>query len=354
MPEPIRIGIIGAGQNTRERHIPGFQALEDVEIVAVCNRSRESGEFAAREFGIPHVHTDWREVIARDDLDAVCIGTWPSLHCEATLAALEAGKHVLTEARMAMNAAEAHRMLDASRKSDRVAQIVVAPWGLGVHNVVLRLLREGFIGEPFEVSCRFLSGDLLDRSRPLHWRQKPEYSGLNTLLLAAISEIIQRWLGDTTRVLASTRVFVSPRRDPESGAERPVEIADTVSVIADLACGARMVCHRSGLAMAAPDWTIEIYGSEGAIVYVHGDPISDQKVLAARRGDGELVEVPPEPGEGMDWAVESDFIASIRDGAPVRFTNFEDGVKYMEFMEAVIRSAEAGRAVDLPLGHAGA
>ncbi len=60
MPEPIRIGIIGAGQNTRERHIPGFQALEDVEIVAVCNRSRESGEFAAREFGIPHVHTDWR------------------------------------------------------------------------------------------------------------------------------------------------------------------------------------------------------------------------------------------------------------------------------------------------------
>jgi predicted dehydrogenase len=345
MPEPIRIGIIGAGQNTRERHIPGFQALEDVEIVAVCNRSRESGEFAAREFGIPHVHTDWREVIARDDLDAVCIGTWPSLHCEATLAALEAGKHVLTEARMAMNAAEAHKMLEAARNSDRVTQIVPSPMGFRGHNAMTRMLRHGFVGEPYEVVVRFLSGDLLDREAPLHWRQKPEYSGLNVLMLGIVNETLTRWLGDTTRVLASTRVFITPRRDPESGEERPVEVPDSVTVLADMACGARAIYHLSGVALAAPGSAIEIYGSKGTLVY----DLQEDAIRAARLGAAELHDIDILPHEEMGWSVEADFIASIREGAPVRFTSFEDGVKYMEFVEAVSRSAASAQAVELPL-----
>src|SRR5215212_11204254 len=120
----IRIGIVGAGANTRDRHIPGFQAIDGVELAAVANRSRASGERVAEQFGIRRVYDHWQEVIEDDDIDAVMIGTWPYLHAPITLAALEAGKHVLTEARMAMDAAEAHRMLEASRKRrDLVCQI---------------------------------------------------------------------------------------------------------------------------------------------------------------------------------------------------------------------------------------
>ncbi|MBI3463364.1 MAG: Gfo/Idh/MocA family oxidoreductase, partial [Planctomycetes bacterium] len=98
---PIRIGIVGAGNNTRLRHIPGFRALEGVEIAGVVNRSPESTRRAADEHGIPRTYRNWQELIADPQIDAVCIGTWPYLHCPITLAALEAGKHVLTEARMA-------------------------------------------------------------------------------------------------------------------------------------------------------------------------------------------------------------------------------------------------------------
>src|SRR5215469_649961 len=108
---PLRVGLIGAGGNTRLRHIPGLRALPDVEIVAVVNRRSASTQAAAREFGIPRTFERWEELVAHPDIDAVVIGTWPYLHCAITLPALEAGKHVLTEARMAMNAAEAHRML---------------------------------------------------------------------------------------------------------------------------------------------------------------------------------------------------------------------------------------------------
>lgn len=73
----LRIGIIGAGGNTRLMHLPGFQKIDGVEVTAVCNRTRESGQKVASEFGIPTVCNEWRELVARDDVDAICVGTWP-------------------------------------------------------------------------------------------------------------------------------------------------------------------------------------------------------------------------------------------------------------------------------------
>ena len=87
----LRIGIVGAGENTRLQHIPGFQGIEDVEVVAVCNRTEASGEKVAEEFGISTVHDDWNELVNSDQVDAVCIGTWPYLHGPITKAALSAG-----------------------------------------------------------------------------------------------------------------------------------------------------------------------------------------------------------------------------------------------------------------------
>ena len=109
--EPIRVGLIGAGDNTRVRHIPGFRAIDGVQLVAVCNRSAESGQRVADEFGIERVATDPRQIFDDDSIDAVCIGTWPYRHREYTLCALEAGKHVLCEARMAMDAGQSRDML---------------------------------------------------------------------------------------------------------------------------------------------------------------------------------------------------------------------------------------------------
>ncbi|HEX2173020.1 MAG TPA: Gfo/Idh/MocA family oxidoreductase, partial [Dehalococcoidia bacterium] len=124
----IRVGVIGAGANTRLHHIPKLQAIDGVEVVAVANRSRESSERVAKEFGIPQIRANWQEIIEDDGLDAVVIGTWPYMHRTMVLAALHAGKHVLTEARMAMNLEEAKEMLAAARaKPNLVAQIVPSP-----------------------------------------------------------------------------------------------------------------------------------------------------------------------------------------------------------------------------------
>ena len=80
MPQKLRIGLIGAGANTRLRHIPGLRAIPDVELVAVCNRRPESTAAIAKEYGIPRTCQSWEEVVADPSIDAIVIGTWPYLH----------------------------------------------------------------------------------------------------------------------------------------------------------------------------------------------------------------------------------------------------------------------------------
>ena len=95
--------------------------------IAIARSARR----VAREFDIPKVYGSWEDLVGDPEVDAVVIGAWPYLHCPVTLAAFDAGKHVLTQARMAMNAREAQRMLDRSLESPRLtAMIVPSPYGL--------------------------------------------------------------------------------------------------------------------------------------------------------------------------------------------------------------------------------
>ena len=87
--EEIRVGLIGAGRNTRERHIPGFNKIGGLEIAAVANRSRESGRAVADQFNIPTVYDNWQELLEDESINAICIGTWPYMHSTLTVAALE-------------------------------------------------------------------------------------------------------------------------------------------------------------------------------------------------------------------------------------------------------------------------
>ena len=166
--ETLRVGLIGAGKNTRVRHIPGLNAIPAVELAAVCNRRPSSTLAAAREFAIPRTYEHWQDLVADPAIDALVIGTWPYLHCAITLAALEAGKHVLTEARMSLNAAEAHHMLAAARRySKLVTQIVPSPYGLKGHDVMRELIHDGFLGELREVRVSSFNAALADPAAPL-------------------------------------------------------------------------------------------------------------------------------------------------------------------------------------------
>ena len=116
-PETIGVGIIGAGGIARGVHIPGYQKLSNVKVVAVSDPVEAAREGAAQQFGIENTFADFREMLKRDDIHVISVTTPNFLHAEATIAALEAGKQVLCEKPLAMNAQEGEAMVAASQRT---------------------------------------------------------------------------------------------------------------------------------------------------------------------------------------------------------------------------------------------
>ncbi len=357
MSQPVRIGVIGAGGNTRTRHIPGFQAIPGVTVAAVCNRTLASGEKVAKEFGIPKVTDNWKEIIESPDIDAICIGTWPNLHGKLTVAALRAGKHVLTEARMARNLAEAELMLAESRQQPKlVAQIVPAPMSLPFDATIIDLLQAGTLGTLREVVLTATTDGLADSSLPLNWRQNLTLSGKNTLYLGIYYEMVLRWLGrGVTSLVADAAIFSKERKDEED-MPQATTIPESVTVLGSYdpattaantntpwavnwqPTGARLVAHFSGVETSAPRAEIRLNGSKAGLRL----DLAKGELWLRLRGEAEKpVAIAPEKRGA--WRVEADFIDSIRDGKPVRLTDFATGVKYMQFTEAVWESWSNGR-----------
>lgn len=338
----LRVGIVGAGANTTGKHIPGLQAIDGVKIVSVCNRSQESGERVAEQFDIPQVYTDWLELIEADDTDAIVIGTWPYMHARLTLAALEAGKHVLCEARMARNAVEAQTMLAAAQANPHlVAQIVPSPYTFTVDKTIQRLIAEGYLGDILAIEAR-VGGTFLDKTAPLHWRNDFDLSGFNTMSMGIWYEAIMRWVGHATRVTAFSKTFVKMRKG-QDGKLKPARVPEHIDILADMECGAQLHLQVSAVTGLAGAPEAFLFGSEGTLRF------SQNKLFGGKRGDDALVEIPIPDAERGSWRVEEEFVNAIRGLEPVTHTTFEDGVKYMEFTEAALRAALDGVTVALPL-----
>lgn len=348
MGKPVRIGIVGAGANTRARHIPGFRAIPGVEVVGIANRTPESSRCVAAEFGINKTYPDWQTLLKDDSVDAICIGTWPNMHCEITCAALAAGKHVLTEARMARNAAEAHKMLAAAQAHPEiVTQIVPSPFGLVQDQFIRAMIEDGFLGDLREIAVIGADDTFWDYSNLVHWRQDATISGLNVLTLGILHETVSRWVPATTRVFAQTRLFEPKRPDPNSQGLVETTVPDSVQILTQLEGGARGIYHFSGIDLFGPGKQIHLYGSRGTIKYLMNGP--EEQLLCGRAGDQatRVVDIPADRRGA--WRVEAEFVAAVRGEERVRFNDFATGVRYMEFTEAVARSAALNLPVELPL-----
>lgn len=339
---PIRVGVIGAGANTRLHHIPKLQQIDGVEVVSICNRSRASSERVAQEFGIPTIYESWQELIDSPDTNAIVIGTWPYMHCQLTLAALAANKHVMCEARMARNASEAHEMLAASQaKPHLVTQIVPSPFTLRVDKTVKRLLAEGYLGDILAIELRD-GNTFLDLDGSIQWRQDFDLSGLNIMFMGIWYEALLRWVGEATSVMAMGKTFMKMRKDGE-GNLRAVRIPEHLDVVAEMACGAQLHMQSSMVSGLAGPPSATLFGSRGTLRFTEG------KLLGGQRSDSALTEMPIPDEEVGGWRVEEEFVSAIRGNEEITHTDFETGVKYMEFTEAVNRSMAEGRVIHLPL-----
>ena len=335
----LRIGIVGAGGIVRQRHLPGLLALPNVQVVAVCNARLETASRIAKEFNIPEVMDDWAEMLDRSDLDIIWIGTPPVLHAPITISALEAGKHVFCQARMAMNLSEAREMVAAAQASPQlVTMLCPPPHGMKGGKFFQKLLRDGYAGELWHFRLTADRDTFSDPLAPPHWRQRTELNGINALTVGIYAEVLQRWIGMPRRLHAQMKVSV-PKRDGYV-----VHVPDFVQVFGQWPNGLAGSLEWSGVAQFPPNELLSIYGRDGTLVY----DFTRDVVLGARRGDKELRPLVIPPELETPWTVEKDFIDAVVQGGHPE-PSFETGVQYMEFTEAVNLSARGGHAVELPL-----
>ncbi|MBI4028354.1 MAG: Gfo/Idh/MocA family oxidoreductase [Verrucomicrobia bacterium] len=347
--QPIRIGIIGAGAITKSRHLPGLKKIPDVQLVAVCNRSAASGNAVAREWGFERVARSPRQIIHATDIDAVMIGVWPYLHHTLSCAALSAGKHVFTQARMARNLNEARMMLAAARRHPNlVAMICPSPYVMKCALFVQDLIRDSFVGAVRLVRFHSLGAMFADPNAPIHWRQQTALNGVNTLSFGIVMERFLQWFGPVTSVQAAACTFTR-RRKNSGGRWIPVTVPDQLQAVVQLRDHpGQLSLSFSSAVHHAPSDVAEIYGDRGTLLvdFMTGD------VSGARHDEGKLKRLPIPAPLQRDWTVEADFIDAIRAGGRERLPkertrffppDFEEGVRYMAVTEAAIRSARSGK-----------
>ncbi|MQF97973.1 MAG: Gfo/Idh/MocA family oxidoreductase [SAR202 cluster bacterium] len=349
----IKIGIVGAGGNTKLRHIPGLKEQDNVEIVSVCNSTRASSEKVAEEFGIPNVYDNWIDLVRSSDSNAICVGTYPNLHSAITIEALNAGKHVLTEARMATNAKEARNMLMAATSHPGlVSQIVPAPMTLPVDKTIQKVISEGSLGDLIYLEMNVNTGSFPERESKLHWRQNRDLSGYNIMQMGIWYEAMMRWIGPAKTVMAMAKVVVKDRKDNDD-VTRAIDIPDHVDILCDMAIGCQAHMKVTSVIGLAPKTEVWIYGSEGTMKLSQSTSSTVDRgnlgVYVGYKGSDGLTEIPIDLSDQGYWRVEEEFINAIRGIEKVTHTSFADGVKYMDFTEAVTRSFRSGKSVDLPL-----
>jgi predicted dehydrogenase len=332
---PIRLGIVGAGRIVRSEHLPRFRAIPGVIISGVANRTTASTRQAALELGIERSFDSWQALVEDPEIDAILVGAWPYLHAPVTIAALKAGKHVLTEARMAATGAEARAMLAASlARPDRVAMIVPASFSLWSDATIRRGLADGSIGRLRHTRVAWHSRGPDEPGE--RWRWQRRFSGENVMALGIVYEAMARWLGPTSAVTAVARMERGAVQE-RTGAPADIDVSDHILAILEFPDDVTATIEMSARTQSVASNTAVFFGSDGTLEV----DVAAQRIRHAPiGGDWTVVEV--RDADRAGWTAEADFVASIRDGRPVTLTDFATGAHYMAVVESIDRSAASG------------
>src|SRR5262245_64806858 len=233
--ERIGVGLIGTGF-ARNTQAPAFSICEGAELLAVCSGRFENAQRVAAEFNIKHVCENYEQLLALDEVSLVVVSAPPYLHHPITMGALEAGKHVICEKPMAMNAAEAREMVEAAES--RPDQLSIIDHELRFNPTWRRmkeLVDDGFLGDLYHIDITIASGFRHSAQRPWNWWSQKSAGGglLGALGSHAIDAV--RWLfGEIVSVCGSVETMVSERRDPAGGEMKLNETDDYCSFMMKL------------------------------------------------------------------------------------------------------------------------
>lgn len=367
---PVRVAVLGAGAWARHAHLPGYRRDARCEVVAIADPDRALAEQAATDFGIPVIGRDHREVVGRDDIDLVDVCTPSATHFELSMAALEAGKHVLCEKPVAFDYRETLRASALARSRKLKTRLGFTFRFSPAMQYMKALIDEGFIGRPFIFNGYEQNSQWLDPATPL--RQVDPDADPSVLHVsslegygAPIIDLAMWFTGSPfAQVVGTMRNFVPERMVRATGRMMRMNIDDGDIFLGEFTNGALGSVQTSFVTVGNyPGIEARIYGSEGALICRLVEERGVCEVLRAAKPDAvEFEELtvpdrfyPPGGNARESWRtlfyanLISSFITEIAAGDERNEADFRDGARVQEVINAVEQSFRERRWVSLPL-----
>ena len=330
--DKLQVGVIGSGF-AGSSHMEGYNNVEDADLIAICDVSEERAREAAEKYGIPNVFTDYEEMLKLDKLDAVSVCLPNFMHMPASVAALEAGKHVLCEKPLAANAEQAAKMVAASEKSDKILAMSLNFRYQSSALTAKKLIEAGELGEIYYAKTAMLRNN----SIPKGWFHVKERSGGGPLLdLAAPVLDVTWWLmGRPEPVSASGSTFaklgVAGKGMGSWGVgygDGPVDIEDLAVGLIKFKDGQSLFVEVSWALNSPPVTYGHLFGTEGSVTLFPD--------FVVHKPSAEAPEMEPDQDRIRE------FVRNVLDGTEP-LGPAKDGLQIMRMLDAIYESAETGK-----------
>lgn len=340
----VRVGIIGTGGIANGRHIREYLQCKDAEIVALCDIDAEALKRSAESAGVSDekCYTDYRDLIADPEVDAVDICTPNCLHAEMARAALSAGKPVCLEKPVAMNYAEAQSITDAEKNSTAFGMTCFTYRFMPAARYAKALMKENVIGDIVGLNVAYLKNSGYWEDRRLEWRFRKEMAGSGVIgdLGVHLVDLAQLLAGDIKELCATKAIVVKERKTLDGSSIQKVTTDDSCSFLARFACGAEGSFHITRCAIGHQN-TIryDVYGSKGSISFDLTDPANI--MICTGEGDPrtyttEKIKVPSE----YYLSQAQGFINAIAGDRDFIFPTLSDGAQSQRVIDAILESSD--------------
>jgi predicted dehydrogenase len=373
----LNVAIIGCGFMGRTHanaycRVGNFFELEYKPVLkAICDRNEEKAKEFATQWGFESIETDFKKLLARDDIDVVDICTPNNLHAEMAIAAAKAGKMIICEKPLAMNAAQGKTMVDAIEKAG-VANLVSYNYRrIPAVTLAKNLIDQGKLGKIYHYRANFLQDWTIATDIPQGgdalWRLDAKVSGSGVtgdLLAHCIDTAI--WLnGPIKQVTAMTETFIKERQSVTSGKVEPVKIDDACAFLARFENGSLAVFESTRYARGHKAlYTFEINGENASIAwdlhdlnrlswfdYRDEDQTRGWRSIHVTDGEHPYMDKWWVPGLGIGYEHSfvhqvADFLEGLANGMPAGPT-FSDALETQKVCDAVLESAQSGQWVKI-------
>jgi predicted dehydrogenase len=366
----VRVGVLGAGAWAEFAHLPGYKRDPRCELVAIADPAAEKAQAFAEKFDIPNVYDSHEALIARDDIDLVDVCTPSATHFELSWAALEAGKHVLSEKPVAYDYRDTLRAAALARRQGVKTKLGFTFRYSPAMQYMKELIDQGFVGTPFIFNGYEQNSQWLDPQNPLrHVDHEADPSVIQVSSLegygAPIMDLGHLFMGSRfSQVVGTMKNFIPERVVRATGRMMRMNIDDGDIFIGEYASGALGSIQTSFVTVGNyPGLEARVYGSKGALIcrLVEENGVCESlRAATADQVEFRELEVPerlypPGGSKRESWRslfyanLVHSFISEILSDGPENEGNFEDGAHVQELINAVERSFRERRWVSIPL-----